>query len=77
MKVELNLFASLRKYRPPGNDKEIIDISQNINIAQLLKDKEIPLEEAIVLLVNGVRVDYNHVLQEGDKISAFPLIMGG
>lgn len=75
MKIELRLFASLKKYHQ-DSDKQI-DILQTITVEQLLQNKGVPVKEAPIVLVNGIRVGHKHVLADGDTVSVFPLIGGG
>ncbi len=76
MQVELKLFASLRKYQSKG-DRTRIDLKETLTVGQLLQKKGVPLEEAPLVLVNGVRVDHDYQLRDGDAVSVFPLIGGG
>lgn len=75
MKVRIKFFASLRRLK--GQDTVHIECPNQTTVGQLLENQGLSREDAPVILVNGVRVDYTHILADGDVVSAFPLIGGG
>lgn len=76
MKVTVKLFASLRKYCKDLNN-QTIELPDGITVEELLKSFGVPVEEAPIVLINGVGVEKGHVLKDGDVLSVFPLIGGG
>ncbi len=78
-KVEVRLFASLRKYHAkPGNSEAmIIALDDKTPLGSLLSRLKIPPEEVTVIMVNGKREKESYSLQDGDRIGIFPLIGGG
>ncbi|UCD45226.1 MAG: MoaD/ThiS family protein [Candidatus Bathyarchaeota archaeon] len=77
--VEVKLYASLRSYFPKGKRDEAlaISLSDDVSLEQLYAYLNIPLEEVVVALVNGLARADNYVLQNSDKIDVFPSIAGG
>ena len=78
-KVEVRLYASLRKYHPnPGNSEALsIEFDDKAKLGNLLDKLKLPREEVNVLMVNGKWEKENYLLQNGDRIGLFPLIGGG
>ncbi len=78
-KIEVRLFAGLRKYHAkPGNSEAmIIALDDKTPLESLLGRLKIPPEEVTVIMVNGKREPANYSLQDGDRIGIFPLIGGG
>ncbi len=77
MRVTLKLFAWLRKYQQEANCDVIMDDEAPATVEALLKLKGVPVKEAPVILVNGIRTGHSHILHDGDTVSVFPLIGGG
>ncbi|MHB9094435.1 MAG: MoaD/ThiS family protein [Eubacteriales bacterium] len=77
MQIELKLFASLRKHLAKPVNKITVNDTLTVTVGRLLEQQGIPLEEAPVILVNGVRAGQDCVLKDGDTVSLFPLIGGG
>lgn len=75
MEVNFRLFASLRKYCKESNNK--VNVPDGITVRQLLQNQGVPLEEAPIILVNGIRTEADNSLKDGDTVSVFPLIGGG
>ncbi len=81
MKIEIKLFASLRKHLPPGADGSTatVEVQEGLTVAGLFEQLHVPKELAQLVLVNGVNIegDYSRTLQEGDTVSVFPPVAGG
>jgi len=78
-KVEVRLYATLRKYHPnPGNsDAFTIELDDKTSLGDLVDKLKIPREQVGVLMVNGRWEKEGYLLQEGDRVGVFPLIGGG
>ncbi|HWI54248.1 MAG TPA: MoaD/ThiS family protein [Desulfobacteria bacterium] len=74
MELTIKLFASLRKY---GKEKDKVNVPDGMTVRQLLQNRGVPLEEAPIVLINGLRAEPEAVLKDGDGVSIFPLIGGG
>ena len=79
MKVHVKLIATYREHLPPGTEGNIatIDVSPGSTIADVLTPFGIPLDDSSVIVLNGLTVDLNTPLAEGDTIAAFSAIAGG
>jgi len=56
--------------------REVI-VEEKKTVAELLKDLGIAKNKYFAVLVNGKKVDTDHVVDESDKIIVLPLIAGG
>jgi molybdopterin converting factor small subunit len=79
MKVRLKLFATFRRYLPPGTqgsacDLEIPEVAQ---VSDLLSQFGVPEKESLMILVNGRDAGPDRVLQDGDVVAVFPAVAGG
>ena len=80
MKIELRLFASLRKKLPPGSPRGKCDLElpAGATIDDVLQRMDIPRASAQMVLVNGDHDrNFDHVLHDGDTLSIFPPVAGG
>ena len=79
MRVSVKLIASYRKLLPAGTQGNTveIDIPRGTTVAGVLTRFDVPLDESSVVLVNGLGVDMNTPLTEGDKLAAFSAVAGG
>ena len=78
-KVEVRLYASLRKYHPKSGSGEalVFTLDDKAKLGDLLDRLNIPRQEVNILMVNGKWQKENYLLQDGDRIGFFPLIGGG
>lgn len=79
MKIELRLFASLRKKLPPGSrGKCELELTNCTTIGNVLRRMDIPHTSAYLVLVNGDHDrDFDRTLHDGDVLSIFPPVAGG
>ena len=80
VKIELRLFAGLRKKLPPGSPrgKCDLDLPEGTTIGQVLGRMDIPRASAQIVLINGDHDrDFARPLQDGDVLSVFPPVAGG
>jgi molybdopterin converting factor small subunit len=78
-KVEVRLYASLRKYHSnPGDSGAFpLKMADEAKLGALVDKLKIPRQEIGVLMVNGTWQKETYLLQDGDRIGLFPLIGGG
>ena len=74
MKVELKLFASLRKYGPA---QEEIELAEGATVGDLLERLGVPPSEVAIALVNGRHAHNELPLCDGETLALFPPIAGG
>lgn len=80
MRIDLRLFASLRKKLPPGSPRGRCDLElpEGSTLGDVLARMDIPHASAHMVLVNGDHDrDFNRVLYDGDVLSIFPPVAGG
>ena len=80
MKIELRLFASLRKHLPPGSPRGRceLELPEGTTIGEVLTRMDIPRASAQMVLVNGDHDhDFDRVLCPADVLSIFPPVAGG
>jgi len=73
--VQIKLFANLKQFLPDSADRYPID--PGISIQDLLVRLQIPLEEAKLIFVNGVKTSADAELKGGERIGVFPPVGGG
>lgn len=79
MQVHVKLIATYRDHLPPGTQGNIatVDVPRGSTVAAVLTPFGIPLDDSSVIVLNGLTVDLDTPVSEGDTISAFSAIAGG
>ena len=79
MKVYVKLIATYREHLPPGTNGNMaeVGVADGSTVRDILTPFGIPLDDSSVILLNGLTVDLNTSVSEGDTISAFSAIAGG
>jgi molybdopterin synthase sulfur carrier subunit len=79
MKVEVRLYATLRRYVPdlPLGHALALDLPPGAIVAQVLEQMGVPAGEVKVVMVNNRRVELDAALAEDDHIGVFPPVAGG
>ena len=83
MNVNIEFYASLMKYLPPGKSRfrREIRVDDGLLLSRLIEQFHISAAEAHIVLVNGHFVDVglraSHELVEGDVVSIWPPVAGG
>ncbi len=79
MKIELRLYASLGRYLPEKREGNscTVEIQPQTTIRELFERMQIPAEAPKIIFLNGIHAQGNEVLQEGDRVGAFPPVAGG
>ena len=79
MKVEIRLFASFTQYLPPDAEgqKAEMELDEGTTIKEVLTRLGVPLDMVKLVFANGVHAEMDYVIQEGDRIGAFPPVAGG
>ncbi len=74
MIVEVKLFATFRNNRFKS---KAIEVADGFTVGGILKDLEIPVDQAGILLVNGLSADVEQSLADNDVVAVFPVVGGG
>ncbi|MBE9525033.1 MAG: MoaD/ThiS family protein [Chloroflexi bacterium] len=79
MKVEVRVFATLRKYMPGFGigEPKIVDLPEGTTFAELRDQLELPVAEVKVIMRNGLQTDLEELIADGDRIAYIPAVAGG
>ncbi len=84
MQINIEFYASLMKYLPPGTSRfrREVRVDDDISLSKLIKQYNISDAEAHLVLVNGHFVNCGEdrdqrILVEGDTVSIWPPVAGG
>ena len=79
MKIELDLFASFKKYLPEKRLGEpyILEIDNGTTVKELLDKLSVPSTTPKIIFVNGRINKEGTILKDGDKAGIFPQVAGG
>jgi molybdopterin synthase sulfur carrier subunit len=79
IRVEVRLYATLRKYGPERRLGEplIIEMPDGSRVADLLARLSVPSEEVKVIFVNNLHQEEDYAMRDGDRVGIFPPVAGG
>lgn len=79
MKIEVNLYASLGKYRrSDARDRPwAVDVADGATVGELLDGLGVPADEVKMIFLNGLHAGREASLKEGDRLGVFPPVGGG
>jgi molybdopterin converting factor small subunit len=80
IKIEIRLYATLRRYHPDLKVGEplFLNLDRGITVKRLLEEQlSIPAEVVKTVFVNGIYRDLDHILADGDRVGVFPPVGGG
>lgn len=79
MVVKVKVFADLRQYIPElGLGESLaVNVESGTTIRQLFEQLGIPESEIKLAFVNGISLEFDHVLSVNDEISFFSPVGGG
>jgi molybdopterin converting factor small subunit len=79
MKVEVAVFATLRRYLPDLRlgETQTLEIEPGCTMAQLRDRLGLPADEVKVVMRNHLQADLEDEAQAGDRIVFFPAVAGG
>ena len=74
-KVLVRLYEELNDYLPPGKRKRNFEVRLNGNetVRQIVERLGVPPAQVDLLLVNGQSASLEEVVEEGDRISVYPV----
>ena len=73
MKLTVKCFATLMPLTPPGGSLEF----HGTDVRDLLLRPAIPESDAKLIFVNGIGVEKDALLHDGDRVGIFPPVGGG
>jgi len=79
MRVFVKLIATYQQYLPKGTVGNTIEIElpRETTVLQAVSRFGVPLDDTSVIVLNGLTVDLNTPVSEGDTVTAFSAIAGG
>jgi sulfur carrier protein ThiS len=79
MNIEVNLFASLARYKPEktGPNSWVVNCMEGITINALLQQLKVPMKEVKLIFINGIHATGESILKDKDRVGVFPPIGGG
>ena len=79
MKIEVRLFATLRKYLPELGigEPKFIKLPEGTTFDELRQQLELPLDEVKVIMRNGIQTELEEIIQDKDRIAYIPAVGGG
>jgi len=79
MMIRVKLIANFRDQLPPEAKNGVVelDVPQGTTVREVISRFDIPLDDTSVIVLNGLTVDMNTPLKEGDMVTAFSAIAGG
>jgi len=77
LRVQINLFSTLRQYAPGGEWAFELELAPGETAGKLLEFLNIPPATEKVVLVNGRQAKEETRLSDGDRVTLFPPMAGG
>lgn len=79
MMIHVKLLANYREALPPGHKHGVVelDVPEGATVRDAISRFDIPLNDESVIVLNGLTVDMDTPLKEGDMVTAFSAIAGG
>ena len=79
MMIHVKMLANYRAVLPPGAKHGTVelDLPEGSTVYDAISRFDIPLNDESVIVLNGLTVDLNTPLKEGDTVTAFSAIAGG
>ena len=79
MKIEVRVFATLRKYVPElgVGEPKTAELPEGATFEDLREILGLPLEEIKVIMRNGLQTDMDEIIEDGDRIAYVPAVGGG
>ena len=79
MKVEVRVFATLRKYLPGLGigEPKVLELPEGTTFAELCDLLELPAAEVKVIMRNGRQTKFEELVADGDRIAYIPAVGGG
>lgn len=84
MQLKLKLYAGLEQFLPRDaqNNAVLIDINQEATVNSIIRQCNLPVDLAHLVLLNGNYVDPRqrdslNVFKEGDTLAIWPPVAGG
>ncbi len=79
MKIEVNLYATLKRYmkNEPGGKSSAIDVEDGTCVKDMIQKLKISADLVKLIFINGVHAKRDTILKDGDRLGLFPPVGGG
>jgi sulfur carrier protein ThiS len=77
LKVKIDLSPYFDRYINTHTLKGIEISQERITVTDLLTSIKVPQGEIGFIIVNGIRRNKDYILQDGDKVTILPALIGG
>lgn len=79
MKVEIRVFATLRRYLPELGigEARIMEIEPGTSMGDIQEAIGLPADEVKIIMCNNLNVEPDVIAQDGDRITYIPAVAGG
>lgn len=75
--VDVHLKLNLQEYKPNQGKQFTYKMLKAATVHDLTNELNLPDEESLLIIINGVQASLETNLQKGDQVTLFPLIAGG
>ena len=75
MQIKIKLFASIRQQI--GKNEMKLNADDQKTVKDIIKSLSLSEQENYITMINGIHCKLDHVLNDGDVLSIFPMIAGG
>ena len=79
MMIRVKMIANYRDALPPEHKHGVVELSvpEGATVYDVISRFDIPLNDESVIVLNGLTVNMDTPLKEGDMVTAFSAIAGG
>lgn len=77
MKVEVRLYATLRRYAADSGGVMTAELAEGTTVAGLMARFGIDPAQVHLFMVNGTHAEPQRQLRDGDRVGLFPPVGGG
>ncbi len=79
IKVDVRVFATLRRYMPGYaiGEAKAIELPDGTTLEELRAQLKLPLDEVKVIMRNGIQAELEEKIEDGDRIAYVPAVGGG
>lgn len=78
MRIEVRLFATLRRCTPEHPDgRQLLELPEGATVGEAADRLGVARAEIHLAMVNGIGVDLERRMTEGDRLGLFPPVGGG
>lgn len=79
MRIEVNLYATLKRYmeNETGSKPAVIDFEDGTCVLDVIQKLKIPADLVKLIFINGVHAKVDTILKDGDRLGLFPPVGGG